>query len=45
MRLKGIYNKKEILYNGFMSYKKESEISSLFGQICFLILKEKEEFL
>lgn len=47
MRLKGIYNEKEILYNEFVPYRREMEYpADVRESDCFLVFeKQKEGFL
>lgn len=47
MRLKGIYNEKEILYNEFVPYRGETEYpADVRESDCFLVFeKQKEGFL
>ena len=47
MRLKGIYNEKEILYNEFVPYRRETEYPADVRKatVSFVFEKQKEGFL
>ena len=47
MRLKGIYNEKEILYNKFVPYRREWNTLPMSGKgtVSFVFEKQKEGFL